>query len=177
MAITVQSSNRPERKPLTAARLREMLSYDPVTGLFAWRCRRNSTTLRGAIAGYVGRKGRRIIGIDGRTYLAHRLVWLYVYGRWPDPEIDHENTDQSDNRLTNLREASSGQNKANVGLRADNTSGFKGISLDRRTGRWRAEVQHKGRRIFLGTHATPEQAHAAYLRGALTYHGTFANGG
>jgi hypothetical protein len=63
-------------------------------------------------------------------YLGHRLAWLYMVGVWPDDEIDHWNRDPSDNRFTNLRDATHAKNGFNSGKRSNNSSGRKGVSLD-----------------------------------------------
>lgn len=94
-------------------RLKEVLDYDPATGVFTWRVELNARGKVGDPAG-CNSWGYRVIRIDGRLYGAHRLVWLYVHGRWPDAMIDHVNGDRSDNRIENLREANSVQNAHNA---------------------------------------------------------------
>ena len=122
-----------------AERLRELLSYDPDSGIFRWRvCARRK--LVGSIAGHKGKQGYMHIGIDGRDYRAHRLVWLYVYGKWPPTEIDHINLLRHDNRLANLRLASREQNSANAPSHRDSSSGLKGVSFHKHMRKWRAEI-------------------------------------
>jgi hypothetical protein len=77
--------------PLTAAKLRELLSYDRETGTLRWRKRSNALSRMriGALAGSIKGGGYREIEIDGITYQAHRLAWLHVTGEWPVAEIDH----------------------------------------------------------------------------------------
>ena len=95
-----------QHNPLTADRLRQLLDYEPATGVFTWKVNR-SIVKAGQKAGVNphGGDGYPRIGVDGQQCLAHRLAWLHVHGRFPDDEIDHINGIRSDNRLSNLREA------------------------------------------------------------------------
>jgi hypothetical protein len=103
------------KKPLTQARLRELLSYDPETGTFIWRTRSNprGPDLTGRRAGGLDGEGYWHIRIDGKLYGGHRLAWLWVHGRLPNGRLDHINRSQADNRIANLREANPSQNRAN----------------------------------------------------------------
>jgi hypothetical protein len=156
---------------LNAERLRELLAYDPETGEFTNRGRRGNTGRAGKAAGSRNSRGYVTVSIGGYNYLAHRLAWIYVTGTWPVAEIDHINGDGADNRFANLREATRGENARNR-ARQNNTSGFKGV-VGRGT-RWEAKIYYDGREIYLGTFATPEEAHAAYAKAALEHHGEFA---
>ncbi len=94
-------------------------------------------------------------------------------GEWVD-EVDHENTVRSDNRWDNLRAATRGQNRANCGAYKNNTSGLKGVSFYKRTGKWKAQIQASGKKTFLGYFLTKEAAHQAYAHAANEYFGEFA---
>jgi hypothetical protein len=112
---------------LTQERLKELLFYDPDTGIFTWRVNRGrgpggctlGGKLKGKVAGSLHPDNRIFIHIDRRMYGAHRLAFLYVYGRWPEPEVDHIDRDMSNNRISNLREATrrqqNGNRRANIG--------------------------------------------------------------
>lgn len=176
MASPTKTQSASERKPLTAERLREILHYDPETGLFTWCAHttpRHRTT-GGQIAGRRQSRGYIQITIDGRCYVAHRLAWFYITGSWPAAEIDHINGIRDDNRFVNLREATRAQNMANSRRLHSNTSGFKGVSFDKRDGRWRAYIRGNQRRHHLGSFDTPEEAHAAYCAAAAELFGEFA---
>ncbi len=114
---------------ITQARLKELLNYDPMTGHFTWRVMRGGKH-PGDIAGCLSRaRGKDYIRIrvDDELIMAHRLVWLYVYGRWPEDELDHEDGDGLNNRLKNLRPADRLKNNTNASLRKDNKTGLPGV--------------------------------------------------
>ena len=96
---------------LTAKRLRKVLSYAPTTGIFRWKVSASSRAPVGAIAGAKNGRGYHQIRIGGRPYSASRLAWLYMTGKWPNSEISYVNGKPSDTRWTNLREATSSQNR------------------------------------------------------------------
>lgn len=174
MANHVQSRNPFARKPLTADRLREVLSYAPETGAFYWLISTSNRAPIGERAGYVRNDGRTVIGVDGAHYLANRLAFLWMTGEWPDDEIDHKDNDASNDRWANLRPANSANNKANIRRRRDNTSGFKGVTYDKSRSLWQARTSEGGRTIHLGRFRTPEEAHAAYCAKAHELFGQFA---
>ena len=148
---------------LTAERLRELLNYDPSTGLFTWLANIGSRGRVGAIAGW-SRLGYRCITIDTVKYLAHRLAWLYTHGNMPAAEIDHINGVRCDNRICNLREASPSINRQNsLVARAHSKTGVIGVSLDQRDGRYYARIYANGRRCALGGFDSIEEARRAYL--------------
>lgn len=156
------------RPRVTRARLRELLHYDRDTGEFRWWKRVGDEICLGNVAGYVR------IGVLGRSYRAHQLAWLYEKGRRGRPMIDHRDGDGTNNRWSNLRRATASQNAANSRRPRDNTSGYKGVLLCRGSGRWHAYIHKNRRRIHLGTFATPEAAHEAYVTAARKLFGKFA---
>src|SRR2546423_1548703 len=112
---------------LTAERLLELLVYDLESGVFRWRVSTNRRITVGNVAGWIDVVGYWRIRIDGHWYYAHRLAWFYTSGKWPPTQIDHMDGDKQNNRLSNLRLASSTQNHANsYGYSA---SGFKGVQF------------------------------------------------
>lgn len=160
---------------MDAATLRELLDYDQKTGAFTWRLRTGPNAPQGDRAGCVNGRGNVRIKIRGRFYLAHRLAWLHTHGEWPPHEIDHINGVRSDNRLVNLRLATRSQNQRNIALRRDNKSGVKGVTWHKEAHKWQAQIQVKGRNMYLGRFERLEDAADAYKRAAINLHGDFAN--
>jgi hypothetical protein len=156
---------------LTAERLRELLNYDPETGMFTQRVARRSVQV-GHTAGYVSKSlGYRYICVDRVDYLAHRLAWLHVHGEWPADMIDHINGDKADNRIENLRQVNNRLNMQNLRqARRGTASGLLGVS--RHPGdRWTAGIRlADGTRKYLGIFDTPEEAHEVYLTAKRKLH-------
>ena len=156
--------------PLTAERLREILSYDPDTGESRWLVRKGTRVFPGDIAGCRDRK-YRIITIDGHSYLKHRLAWLHQTGKWP-PKIDHRDLDGHNNRWSNLRVSTDSQNQANTRAQKNNKLGVKGVWFGR--GKFRAQICVNGRDCSLGAFDSIEGAAEAYRLAAVAAHGDFA---
>src|SRR4030095_14944144 len=114
------------------------------------------------------------LSVCNKRYYGHRLAWLYVFGQWPNDELDHINLVTSDNRIANLREATKAQNNSNCSVRSHSKSGKKGVDFVQSTGKWRAKISKNRRRIHLGTFNSPEEAHAAYCAAARIHFGEFA---
>lgn len=156
--------------PLTAERLRELLDYDPATGVFTWRKNLCNSVGAGDLAGTTHRTGYRVIQVAKRLYLAHRLAWLYMHGHWPKSLLDHINRVKTDNRIVNLREVSQSENRQNCLKLRSNTSGYKGVTKSQVKGRWQAQITVNGRGKYLGLFDTPELAHEAYVKAAAILH-------
>lgn len=125
----------------------------------------------GSKVGNIRKDGRLYIRCGKRGFMAHRLVWLFAYGEMPTQEIDHINGDPLDNRIANLRLATSSENKQNVKRARSNTkTGFLGVSWNKNVARYRADISLNNRRKFLGHFDTAEQAHAAYLQAKKSMH-------
>nr|DAI86932.1 MAG TPA: endonuclease [Caudoviricetes sp.] len=144
---------------LSSHRLRELLQYNPLTGIFSWRVSCGNGKQPGSEAGTKSLNGYIKIQIDGRQYLAHRLAWLYENGEWPCKDIDHINRIRHDNRILNLKNVSCRENHNN---RSNNTSGFPGVHFRKDTRRWKASIRINGSLIQLGNFETPERASIAY---------------
>lgn len=164
---------------LTAERLRELLRYNPETGVFTWRVKRG-IALAGSIAGNKNRNGYVNIYVDNRPYRAHRLAWLYVYGSFPKQDIDHINGVRHDNRIANLRDVSTSHNMMNQRrARTDNKLGLLGVHVrtperphHKISKPYRAMIYVAGKRVNVGSFATAEEAHAAYLEAKRRLHPT-----
>ena len=157
---------------LIQIRVRELFDYNHETGELIRRVPK-ANQQAGSVAGSVNAKGHVNIQVDGVLYAAHRLVFLYHHG-WLPQEIDHKNRVKTDNRIENLRPATSSQNKGNIQLLRNNTSGYRGVSLNARSGKWHAQIKIHGVQTYLGRADTPEQAAAIYNAAALEHFGEFA---
>lgn len=133
---------------ITQKELKILFVYDESLGVLKRRVTRGSAK-KGSIAGCMNH-GYRDILINKRTYKAHRLIWLYVYGVWPKHEIDHINHIKTDNRVCNLREATRTQNNKNASRRKDNTTGVTGVGFFKRGDTWRARIHINGELTHLG---------------------------
>jgi len=158
----------------TQKRLKELFYYRAESGDFV-RMVPRSQTKAGDVAGSCHKKGYLNIRIDGKLYLSHRLAWLYVTGHWPADQIDHINGVKDDNRFCNLREATNSENKRNTGLYRNNTSGYKGVYLDKRNKEWTAKIRLHGVYKYLGSFTDITDAAAAYAAASAKHHGVFAN--
>lgn len=161
---------RLQESELSADRLREILHYDPQTGVFTWKVRMSPRSRQrvGDVAGMDAGRGYIRVGIGYRLFAAHRLAWAYVHGVWPAHQIDHINRNKGDNRIANLREVNSFANCQNVGANSRNKCGVKGVCQV--GGKWRAMIHHQGKNIYLGTFTRIEDAARAYAAGAAKHH-------
>ena len=141
---------------LTQARLKELLHYSPDTGQFTWRIDRRYTKA-GDIAGYVNH-GYIRIGVDSHYYLAHRLAFLYVDGRFPLHEVDHINHSPADNRWCNIRCVTHAENNRNKSAHCNNTSGTIGVHWDRKNAKWHARIKVNGVSVFGGCFTDKQEA-------------------
>lgn len=135
---------------LTQNQLKEILHYDPETGIFTWLVTLNSRAITGREAGHVGHTGYIRIRYKGVEYLGHRLAWLYVHGEWPPNHLDHINHIRSDNRIANLRESSYAKNAKNQSKSSRNKSGVVGVSWYKRDSKWIALISNRGKLVNLG---------------------------
>ncbi len=157
---------------ITFERLKELVKYNRRTGEFTSRISRKGVS-SGAKMGCINKHlGYQLIGLDKTHYYGHRLAWLYVYGEIKS-EIDHINGNRSDNRICNLREATSSQNKYNAKRRIDNRSGYKGVYLHT-PGKWRARIRQSGKLIEVGLFDSPEEAFFNRKKMLSKIHGEYA---
>lgn len=161
---------------LTAELLRQLIDYDPETGVITWRPRKEksrhdrmwNTRFAFKVAGTTDTNGYLCVSFRCVKHRAHRLAWLYVHGRWPADQLDHINRDRADNRLANLRECTGAENHQNRGVRAK--SGVQGVRWHKQGQKWQARIRINGREVYLGLHETVEAASQAYQEAKGKYH-------
>jgi hypothetical protein len=161
VTLIANESKETRETALSQARLKEVVNYDPLTGILTWLSTRGRCVY-GSEAGTIRWNGYKRVQIDSRTYAVHRLIWLYVYGEWPEEDLDHIDADRSNNRVDNLRLASRSQNLMNRDKSPRNTSGYKGVSLDKKRNKWDARITAYGRQHCLGLFDNKLDAYKAY---------------
>lgn len=156
------------------ARLKELLSYNPESGVFTWIQDRGKCQ-KGDVASGTNCNGYRSIRLDYVRYPMHRLAWLYVHGKFPENFIDHINMDKSDNRLCNLRPVTNSQNMMNSVRKGQvTTSRWKGVSWISGKKKWKATVNANGVKHWLGYFNDEREAAEECMFALLKHHGEFA---
>lgn len=159
---------------ITAEQVREILDYDPATGVFVWRKRISQKSVVGRKAGTLNKGGYVVISIYGHRYYAHRLAVLHMTGTWPPHGVDHRNRNPSDNSWVNLRQADQTSNNGNMRRPRHNRSGMKGVYWDSHRDKWHAQISIANRSKSLGRFSDIRDAQAAYAKAALEHFGEFA---
>lgn len=159
--------------------LNSRLAYDPDTGDLRWKAKPVVTPhdkmwnvrYAGKPAGHYRRNdGYLSLKIDDKDFQAHRIIYCMMTGEWP-PEVDHRDTDRTNNRWSNLRAATRPQNSRNCSVHRDNSTGLKGVV--RQKDRYEARICVDGVTKSLGCYSTPEAAHAVYRAASAKLHGEF----
>ena len=130
---------------ITKEQLKSVIKYDLDTGTFTRARYKNKNSV-----GTVNKDGYLQIYVYARVYLAHRLAWLYAYGEWPKDQIDHINHDKLDNRIINLREATTQDNQKNKSLSERNKSGIHGVKWYADIKKWRVQIGVDKKQLYLG---------------------------
>lgn len=162
-------ANRP-----SVERVRELLTYEPDTGILRWRVTLGSRAVARFEAGGIDKStGYHRVRIDGCLILSHHAAFALMTGRWP-MQLDHVHGKDVGNGWWNLRESTQSQNIANTGKPSTNQSGFKGVSWHKDTGRWQAQIRVNKKTFYLGVYFTKEEAAEAYAAAAIEHFGEFA---
>lgn len=152
--------------------LRTRLSYDDETGNFTWIKHRLKKML-GKKAGGAHSNGYIRIRVDGVSYFAHRLAFMFIHDRLPDGEIDHINRDKTDNRICNLRGSTIAENRSNCTARKKRCGTLKGCYFSKKHNKWLAQAHKDKKRHYIGLFDTEYEAHQAYTEVARKLHGEF----
>jgi len=152
------------KNKLTQEYLKECLTYNPNTGIFTWNIRplshfktkrswniwnsRYSNTKSGSVS---KKLGYLFIGINSKSYYAHRLAFLFQEGYLPENQVDHMDRVRSNNKWDNLREVSVSCNMQNCMLAKNNTSGITGVHWDKKLNKWESRIfiNSKSKRLGL----------------------------
>lgn len=143
----------------------ELFSYDPKTGSIFQKKKRPKVKV-GEIAGSITPKGYRYIQAKGRKYPAHHLVWYFETGSFPTLFLDHIDGNKLNNHFSNLREVTTKQNNEHRGKQVNNTTGYKGVTFNKRLNKFIAQIQHNYETKYLGVFETALDASHAYEKAA-----------
>lgn len=165
------------KRELPRAHLLDVLDYEPETGVFIWKKPRCWKAKVGSPAGGLRPDGYLSTMLLGKRYLLHRLAWFYVHGKWPEHEIDHINGCRTDNRISNLRDVSTAENRHNIdrAFSTNKSCGVLGVSKRKNIKQktpYIAQIMANGKRRVVGYFNTAEAAHAAYLKAKDELHPT-----
>lgn len=162
-----------EKKQIDLETLKKIFVCEAEQGELRWRVS-SPRAAAGQLAGVVNSEGYRVVGYGGSKYRVHRIIWAMYYEAWPEGDLDHVNGIKTDNRISNLRPCTHGQNMQNCSKRVHaRKSRHKGVDFHK--GRWRARIRPgDGGRMDLGYFATEEEAAAAYAAAAEKFHGEFS---
>ena len=164
-----------KREDISADLVRQLLDYDPETGVFTYKarkpeqfkggehsaihtCNKWNSRCAGSVAGSVAGRGHIDIAINRVNYRAHRLAWLYVYGKWPENGVDHIDGNPANNRLSNLRDATQAQNMRNAKKYRTNATGEKNVGFDKRRGLYHLSFTIDGTQRHFAYYETLEEA-------------------
>jgi hypothetical protein len=165
-------------------KLQLLVNYNPNTGIFTWKYR-NLDTFKSIFraktwntryaykeTGCITKDGYLTIRIDDKAHYAHRLAWIYIYGKSPKKHIDHINGIRTDNRIENLREADSSENLQNQrkGHPDSKYSKLLGVSFHKRDKKYVSQIKTNGSHKNLGYFNTEEEAYNAYLKAKHQLH-------
>lgn len=170
------------QKELPIETLRELLSYDPETGVLTWKYRelnwfKTESAFKSWNTKYAGKsaftafhdEGYKQGRIFNKTYKAHRVGYAIHYGEWPKDQIDHINGNKADNRITNMRAVNNQENSRNSSKRNDNVSGFTGVFWHKQINKWRSKIRADGKDIHLGCFDCKLDAIAARINANKKY--------
>lgn len=152
--------------------MKSILEYDHVTGIFKWLVAKGGFVKKGMVAGRSYGKGYIGIHVDGKTYVSHRLAWVYIFGDntlYESDQIDHINHDRTDNRIENLRIVDRSNNQRNRAKNKNNTSGFCGVTWNKANNRWQVQIMVKGKAKYLGSFKEKSCAISARKEGNKEY--------
>ncbi len=153
------------------AHLQDLFSYDPVSGLLTRRISRNGNNAKaGDVVGTVDGKGYLHVNVDGKFLRVHRIAFFLYHG-WLPEMVDHHDRQRQHNWISNLRPADQTQQHGNISMNPRNTSGYRGVSRNSKSGKWHAQIKLHGKQTYLGRFDTPEEAYECYKVAAIAHFG------
>lgn len=160
---------------LTQELVRELFDYKD--GQLIWKVSPCQMPMMGKIAGTTRAiKNKKVvsIGVKGKPFFAHRLIFLWHHGYMPK-EIDHEDRNTLNNRIENLRAATRCENVRNRGSYKNSLSKYVGVTKGKNKAKWMAAGSIDGKRKHIGVFETEEAAALAYNNFAVRHYKEFAS--
>lgn len=155
--------NREKEKLLSKKEVDELFDYNPNTGDFCWKVSRSNVVKSGTPVKHVSKCGYRQVRLKKHLWMVHRLIWLKVYGEFPDGYIDHINGNRLDNSLINLRVVDKNKNMQNrKSANRDSKSGVLGVCYDKQSGKYRAQLVINFVKVLNKKFNTLDEAKSAY---------------
>jgi hypothetical protein len=150
-------------------RLKDVVNYDPETGIFTWAKSRKGCT-QGKTVGTLKDNGYLHIGIDGKKYLLHRLAWLYVHGEFPSNDVDHIDGCRTNNKINNLRSVSRSMNLENMRFAKSHNKSTGILGVYKHNDKFTSRICVRGKDVYLGVFDTSDEAKSAYLDAKRSFH-------
>jgi len=155
---------------LTQDYVKSLFDYNQITGDLIRKIKTSNNVKIGDIAGSLNKyNGYYCVKVGGKAYKKHRIICLWHHGYLPD-YIDHIDRDRSNNRIENLREVTNRENTQNCNIRKSSTSGVAGVHFDKFRNAWRACISIEGKRTYIGTFKTLEEATKVRKDAELRYY-------
>ena len=154
--------------------IKEHLTYDPKSGSITWIKKPPYSRIKVGSEAGSEQNGYRFHSIKHKRLYAHHIAWFLFYGKWPDDELDHRDNNPLNNKISNLREATRGQNAMNVRPWNRSGKGLKGAYWHKPDQRWFSQIRVNGKQIYLGRFDTEEEAHMAYCKASPQLHLDFS---
>ena len=159
---------------ITQEQVKQKLKY--FNGQLIWIVKGSNHVKQGSVAGHFGKSDYSRIGLYGKQYKLHRIVFLFHYGYLPK-SVDHIDGNPSNNHIENLRECTQIENCRNSKRRSDNRSGIKGVCWHKQHEKWYASISVNKKQCFIGLFSELEGAKDAVDKERIKHHGEFANYG
>lgn len=151
--------------------LREYFHYDPESGDLTWIKPRQRVKVGQKVSSYD--RGYLRVCFQRRKLWAHRVAFAIYHGRWPTTEIDHIDGNPSNNRISNLREATHAENMRNRKIHSTNVSGVSGVSWHKSARKWQVHIGTSNGRKNLGLFDNLADAAETRRQAEQTYFGEF----
>ena len=159
-----------EKEVIDQETVKKLFHYDAESGMLIWRFGNGRNVKPWQEVKAKNGNGYYTAKIHGKSYLAHRLAWLYVHGSFPNKYIDHKNRIRNDNRLCNLRDVNTTDNAQNISLPSHNKSGYIGVSWIKSHNCWTVYVKVNKKNKWLGYYKNLDDAVAARKAGEKQYY-------